>query len=494
MRNKGVSMITLIITIIVIIILSAIAFFAITDATASAQFSKFASEFGDYADNFKSGPVSNVTESLSISNKVANNAQKIYCAARMVDLKAFEQVLNGITVPGGYTTPRFQTDIKDATGALKVLASSTTPVYEIKDNVMKEYTDKKFYGDSNGKETHWVTADGTVFTIPGFPRIVDSENRMYITPDLYYISTDGDMITHNDLIPIEPVRSLAGILVGTQIYPEASDSIQDIIDESIKNIKVGDYVSYTPDVEANVKWRVWDISDKYITIIPAKPVGKLRLGDSDTSNLDRMRIKTLEDYLSAKTKIKNLCQEYTCDALGVTEASIRSLTLSDLEDEKISGLKSQRLASEARGEYGKIVEYLEGSFFAETYNAVSGRNDLTTTFKTAPTRVQHTYYESEDPQWKNASESSVSYGSILGNTEGWLPDTYANCTNAGTYFGLYVIESDRLIGYSLLLSHGETISIREGVRPLISINKSLLKVDTDNPGDGTANAPWNIYK
>lgn len=45
--NQGVSIITLIITIIVIVILASIAFVGMDDATGSAQYAKFASEFGD---------------------------------------------------------------------------------------------------------------------------------------------------------------------------------------------------------------------------------------------------------------------------------------------------------------------------------------------------------------------------------------------------------------------------------------------------------------
>lgn len=33
-----------------------------------------------------------------------------------------------------------------------------------------------------------------------------------------------------------------------------------------------------------------------------------------------------------------------------------------------------------------------------------------------------------------------------------------------------------------------------GVRPLITLSSSSLDIDTENPGDGSASAPWNIVK
>ena len=236
MKNqKGVSMITLIITIIVIIILAAIAFVAAGDSVSSAQFSKYATAIGEYGENFRNDPLARVTESLGTAGKLATDEQKVYCAARDIDLADFDTKLNGIPVPAGYTSARFQTDIKDSTGKTFVLADAETPVYEIDDKIMAEYVKGEefndFYGDSNGKETHWVTADylttGRVFTLPGYPRTVDGEDRMYITADLYYLAATGeaDLLTHDDLTALTPDKVSGDVVTGNQVASEASHSI-----------------------------------------------------------------------------------------------------------------------------------------------------------------------------------------------------------------------------------------------------------------------------
>lgn len=239
MKNqKGVSMITLIITIIVIIILAAIAFVGMDDATGSAQFSGFASEFGDYATNFQNGPYSNVTEAFGLAGKAANKTQKYYAAARDLPLSEFDTVLNGITVPAGYT---FKSDlmsqdvsdvgtkfvIRDATGAA-YKAEDFTVCYQIKDGVMKEYpAGTTFYGNANGDETHWVTDTGLVFTIPGYPRSVDGEDRMYITASLYYNPLENGNVLVADGAHMEvnagTRTTSSDITVGIQTAADAAD-------------------------------------------------------------------------------------------------------------------------------------------------------------------------------------------------------------------------------------------------------------------------------
>lgn len=229
-RNEGVSLITLIITIVVILILASIAFVGSDDTIGTAQYSKFASEFGSYSTSFTTSTIANMQASLSVLGKSVSKAQVIYCAARGIDVKEYDKILNGVIIPGGYTSSRFQTDIKDATGVTVLLADTATPVYEIKNDVVDGYIGKKFYGDNMGVETHWVTASGTVFTLPGYPRNINGENRMYITSELYYLASDSTINGANflfakDLIKIEPIKTGSSINIGDQKAEDAADNV-----------------------------------------------------------------------------------------------------------------------------------------------------------------------------------------------------------------------------------------------------------------------------
>ena len=202
MKNqKGVSMITLIITIIVIIILAAIAFVGMDDATSGAQFSGFAQEFGDYALNFKADTVGDIQERYGIEGVTFTNPQLYWMAASGKDA---DDLTDGTIVPAGTLFAALGAALND-TDAL----AAEDRCYQITDSEVVGYDDNtKFYGDNLGTEKHYVSQKGLVFTVPGFPRLVDDEYRMYITADLYYdagtdyanvstvaAATSGDAIT-----------------------------------------------------------------------------------------------------------------------------------------------------------------------------------------------------------------------------------------------------------------------------------------------------------
>lgn len=189
-QNKGSS---LIITIITTVLMTAAVFMFFEEPTSNL-YDNFASEFKEYSENFLISRYIELQMAVAYDGRLTNSAQIAYCAAQKIDILEFDR---SVVVPGGYTSPRFQTDIKDSAGETYELVS---PVYEIVDDETIE-----FYGDANGKETHFVTRYGEVFTLPGFPRTVNGEKRMYISKDLYYVLEDKNVIHASDLEEVEPV-------------------------------------------------------------------------------------------------------------------------------------------------------------------------------------------------------------------------------------------------------------------------------------------------
>lgn len=165
-----------------------------TTTVHSAQFSMFAQEFGDYSFDFTLGPVSLLIEKYGLQGIAVPKAQIYYMAATDAEYEA------GILVPEGI---EFVTELNKLPDA-NLYNYSEMPVteqywgngdiacWEIKDSQIEWYNDNtKFYGDNLGVEKHFVTEKGFVFTLPGFPRVVDGENRMYISPEVYY-NTDSN--------------------------------------------------------------------------------------------------------------------------------------------------------------------------------------------------------------------------------------------------------------------------------------------------------------
>lgn len=213
MRNsKGVSLIALIVTIIVIIILAAIVMNASTSTVGNAQYARFAQEFGEFTDQVALD-AANIKSNTGIRGQIINDAQMFYMTANgfsSVDMSGEQMNTNqgvaGYTMPVGYVLTNHDEDgakypyvlqyILNIGGAknhgiaeggigLRVSGEGAAAqvAYVIKDSAISSsasYTDeaknvtdgsaaREFYGDSNGKEYHFVTSNGQVFTLPGYP-------------------------------------------------------------------------------------------------------------------------------------------------------------------------------------------------------------------------------------------------------------------------------------------------------------------------------------
>jgi len=182
-NSKGVSLIALIITIIVIIILAAIVMQASTDTVGNAQYAKFAQEFGDYAQKVQSH-AAEVNSKNSIDGVILNSAQQYYMVATGLSKGVEGDGEYKMLIPIGYKlklkdgTETQKKVLMDLLGAKNsgdmvayVIGDGHIPGYETSGTPSKDAgkATKKFYGDANGDEYHFVTSKGNVFTLPGFP-------------------------------------------------------------------------------------------------------------------------------------------------------------------------------------------------------------------------------------------------------------------------------------------------------------------------------------
>jgi len=265
-NSKGVSLIALIITIIVIIILAAIVMNASTSTVGNAQYARFAQEFGEYSDQVALD-AANIKSQTGIKGQIINNAQMYFMVANSITSvgKSGDGVgVAGYTMPVGYVLTNTNTSTDDATykyvlqsilgigdvsgeGQTCTTAATATnnPIvpceasevcYIIRDSAITNYTDGKpdqegangqatheFYGDSNGPEYHFITSNGLVFTLPGYPvqqsdgtieYHIDTRNgHFYVTAGNSGIAVgqpnvNGDTVTNK--VPI-----LASYLTGT---------------------------------------------------------------------------------------------------------------------------------------------------------------------------------------------------------------------------------------------------------------------------------------
>lgn len=226
MKNqKGVSLIALIITIIVIIILAAIVMQSSTGTVDQANFAGFAQEIGDYTSAVTTSAAS-IKADAAVEGVIINDAQKNYMLANGVkatDLKSGDGIM-GYTVPADKSTQdKMPAVILRALGGYTsgdsiLYYQARVPAYKITDDKFVEgyKSNFDFYGDSNGPETHYVTSDGTVFTLPGFPQTQEDKSiRYYINATSYYTvkgqstltAADKNADTNKDKIVDSPIQA-----------------------------------------------------------------------------------------------------------------------------------------------------------------------------------------------------------------------------------------------------------------------------------------------
>ena len=123
-------------------------------------------------------------------------------------------------------------------------------------------------------------------------------------------------------------------------------------EESIAQLKVGDYVDYKSDMGENVKWRVWSKEGDNVVIKPVNGVGSLTLGED--GNIE----KCFTDWKNSESLINEACQKYTSGELGITAGNIRSLKIGDLEDKMESPKKPATFSSRTytSGQFGAKLQ------------------------------------------------------------------------------------------------------------------------------------------
>jgi len=255
MRNsKGVSLIALIITIIVIIILAAIVMQSSTSTIGNAQYAQFSQEFGDFSQQVQLD-AANIKQQTGIRAQNINDAQMFYMTANgLTNAITSGEGVAGWTVPMGYVLTNNDTNDKTYPYVLQKILNVGSPsgdkndgsargtvdqfvAYVIRDNKISNYTTssdnkangasgKDFYGDSNGEEYHFVTSNGQVFTLPGYPQTQTDGTIQYHIDTLsghYYVvkgnstievghpNVNGDIVTNTKPILATYLTSVHGV-------------------------------------------------------------------------------------------------------------------------------------------------------------------------------------------------------------------------------------------------------------------------------------------
>ena len=151
------------------------------DTVSHVPFVMFSQEFDEYSNQVKLDSIK-VKMNFGIEAIEINDAQMYYITSHGYDVDK-KDIVTENKIPVGYDLSIYDSQF-DKDVLKNILHSEDNEVAYIinDDKITNYYSDKKildnnldgsasreFYGDSNGKEYHFVTSEGKVFTLPGFP-------------------------------------------------------------------------------------------------------------------------------------------------------------------------------------------------------------------------------------------------------------------------------------------------------------------------------------
>ena len=268
--------------------------------------------------------------------------------------------------------------------------------------------------------------------------------------------------------------------------------LRTITQNYIAGLAVGDYVNYVPTsktittdtsktgytssqtltTQANTQWRILSIDET---------TGEILLTTQGATNTDtNVTLGGATGYLHGAEELNRICKElYSNTEKGITS---KSMTIEDLN-------KAVGYDPTTYNNYGKEYTYTSGTFYTYEEN---GKTVTSETPKVAsssnPVTVKYTLYS------YNPSSNNSTVGNILGSRYGWLasPYVYLDSEDAYAYYGLSTACAVYVGDLSSVLLAGYVNAPSCGLRPVISVNRSLLKLNDESKDGLTTDTAWEL--
>ena len=268
--------------------------------------------------------------------------------------------------------------------------------------------------------------------------------------------------------------------------------LRTITQNYIAGLAVGDYVNYVPTsktittdtsktgytssqtltTQANTQWRILSIDET---------TGEILLTTQGATNTDtNVTLGGAIGYLHGAEELNRICKElYSNTEKGITS---KSMTIEDLN-------KAVGYDPTTYNNYGKEYTYTSGTFYTYEEN---GKTVTSETPKVAsssnPVTVKYTLYS------YNPSSNNSTVGNILGSRYGWLasPYVYLDSEDAYAYYGLNTACAAYVGDLSSVLLAGYVNAPSCGLRPVISVNRSLLKLNDESKDGLTTDTAWEL--
>ena len=269
-------------------------------------------------------------------------------------------------------------------------------------------------------------------------------------------------------------------------------------------VKVGDYVSYTPDTvsntdikyttlisnlgtysgsdanttstltQENLKWRVLDVQNEQVRLISEVPTtskivlngfngynNAVKLLDDTCSTLyNNSKLASKVQNLKIEDIEKKLATEINYNVIDYNPINMKyPIILEREKDQKVNDLDGKELGL---SEQNEIIIQKE---------AVSAK-----TWK-----LKTTYYNYNITKQSFKNEQ---YYNLFGNTSYWLSSRCVNAQYDSAIFDVFKIENNKIDAFGVYASNGTNNTNSYSFRPVVTLN-SNVQLDTTKAADGT---------
>ena len=293
-------------------------------------------------------------------------------------------------------------------------------------------------------------------------------------------------------------------------------------------IKIGDYVSYTPDeastdeileelgkysgttenksstlTQETLNWRVLDVKDGHVRLISATPT---------TQENNRVYLSGAKGYNNAVYLLDKTCKTlYNNSKLA---SNVQNLKIEDIQDHLAYDYTQYKNSCVDSGKYGGTKEYASltyrnypNIFAKEKTGCIDGTqgkefnlSEQTTSLNETKTiakekiKVTQTYWGKTMSINDFDGDSKEMYYKLFINNGEKNYNTYwisSRCVHAGTdfaYFHIRIIYSGSVFAFNLCSSDNGTYSENFAFRPCITLNSNVQVTS----GYGTESSPFEI--
>ena len=456
---------------------------------------------------------------------------KTYAATDGVEVKFYNTLIsnnNNVTIASNKNQRQLTTkEIKEKKSTIsKITNSSGTEKGETEniktgDKIKVGSTEYEaiVYGDANGDGTICDSSD-VILIVKDYLGELKLEGIRFIAANLANGNSKLDSSDAMKMVKVYQNTSTA--IVTTTPTGEIEPQ-----EETTQELKVGDYVNYTPQtqtttytVEAkysgtdndqkfsqdSLKWRVLNVNEDGTVDLIGEPTSNDlylcgALGYNNGVYLLNDYCKTLysNESLNATARSLNIediqdkmiwdYHDYT-DNDGVKYGETRTYETNKYYPYQWAQEKSTKNKIDGSSTNGTLGQSEQQSLTENTYSEANtsieveqtywyrSNDNMKTTFKEADTREEE-------------NKTSMYYKLLCnnGNSYYWLASRYYSTYYAsGAYFGLGHVFSGGIGSYYLFISDGYASSNDNRVRPVVSLPSGVIDLETDYNTEGT----WNL--